>query len=295
MTPLALVVGLLLAGAAVLAVVLPSRDARSWSLPSAVAGLAACAMGTALAAHLLWTNGSINLTGDWAAPGASLAIHVDALAALFLLPIFVLGGLGAVYGRGYWALPAVASRARRGPGTSSSSARWRSWSSARNAVLFLVAWEGMALSSFFLVTFDDERAEVRRAGWTYLVATHLGTAFLLALFVVLGARRRLARLCIVHGAADRARRRRCFVLALVGFGTKAGLHAVPRLAAGGAPAAPATSRPCSRGHDQDRNLRPVARAHRSRPVDPAVGRLLLSAVGLVSGLSGSSSRWRSAI
>jgi formate hydrogenlyase subunit 3/multisubunit Na+/H+ antiporter MnhD subunit len=57
---------------------------------------------------------------------------------------------------------------------------------ARNAVLFLVAWEVMALSSYFLVTFEDEKPSVRDAGWMYLIATHLGTACLLALFILLG-------------------------------------------------------------------------------------------------------------
>ena len=50
---------------------------------------------------------------------------------------------------------------------------------ARNGVLFLMSWELMSLASFFLVTFEDEKESVRRAGWTYLVAMHLGTAFLL--------------------------------------------------------------------------------------------------------------------
>ena len=44
----------------------------------------------------------------------------------------------------------------------------------------------MSLSAFFLVTFEHEKAEVRRAGWVYLVATHLGVAFLFATFVLLG-------------------------------------------------------------------------------------------------------------
>ena len=57
-----------------------------------------------------------------------------------------------------------------------------------NGVLFLVAWEMMSLASFFLVTFEDEQASVRAAGWTYLVATHCGTAFLLALFLLMGVR-----------------------------------------------------------------------------------------------------------
>ena len=44
----------------------------------------------------------------------------------------------------------------------------------------------MSISAFFLVTFEHEKAEVRRAGWVYLVATHLGVAFLFATFVLLG-------------------------------------------------------------------------------------------------------------
>ena len=57
---------------------------------------------------------------------------------------------------------------------------------ARNAVLFLSAWELMAVSSFFLVTFEHERESVRSAGWIYLVATHLGTGFLLVFFILMG-------------------------------------------------------------------------------------------------------------
>ena len=48
---------------------------------------------------------------------------------------------------------------------------------ARNGLLFLIAWEAMSIASFFLVTFENERESVCRAGWIYLVATHLGTVF----------------------------------------------------------------------------------------------------------------------
>src|SRR5439155_20686186 len=90
---------------------------------------------------------------------------------------------------------------------------------ARNAVLFLVAWEIMALASFFLVTWEDDDEAVREAGWTYLVATHLGTVWLLALFILLGGD---------SGSLDFDHFRPAtgggllFVLAVVGFGTKAG-------------------------------------------------------------------------
>ena len=56
---------------------------------------------------------------------------------------------------------------------------------ARNSILFLFGWEIMALSAFFLVTTEDEEKEVRDAGWIYLVATHVATLCLIALFVLL--------------------------------------------------------------------------------------------------------------
>src|SRR5512137_2449816 len=94
---------------------------------------------------------------------------------------------------------------------------------ARNAMLFLIAWELMSLSSFFLVVFENEKDEVRRAGWTYLVATHIGTAFLLALFVLLGHRSGGLNYSDFHAAGDSAVSTGIFfLLAVVGFGTKAG-------------------------------------------------------------------------
>jgi len=95
---------------------------------------------------------------------------------------------------------------------------------ARNAVLFLSAWEVMTVASFFLVTMDDERAEVREAGWLYLVAAHAGTAVLIGLFVMLGA----ARGCeaFSSGGSVVPQAGLLFVLAVAGFGVKAGLVAL---------------------------------------------------------------------
>jgi formate hydrogenlyase subunit 3/multisubunit Na+/H+ antiporter MnhD subunit len=72
--------------------------------------------------------------------------------------------------------------------------------------------------------FDHERAGVRRAGWTYLVATHLGTAALLVMFVLAGEAAGsfefsdFARL----SSAPPPFATLLFLLAVVGFGTKAG-------------------------------------------------------------------------
>ena len=58
---------------------------------------------------------------------------------------------------------------------------------AHNAILFLIAWEVMALSSFFLVAFEYEKKDVRKASWVYMIASYLGTACLLPMFLILGA------------------------------------------------------------------------------------------------------------
>ena len=80
----------------------------------------------------------------------------------------------------------------------------------------------MSLSSFFLVVLENEHAEVRRAGWTYLVATHLGTALLLPMFALLG---RHGNTLDFNGFTfvSTGYAATIFLLALVGFGTKAGL------------------------------------------------------------------------
>src|SRR5207302_1673908 len=96
---------------------------------------------------------------------------------------------------------------------------------ARDGLLFLAAWEVMTLSSYLLVTFDHEKAEVRRAGWVYLVAGHIGVACLILLFLLLSSH--------AGGLAFEAFRRMeppstgfaitLFVLAVLGFGVKAGI------------------------------------------------------------------------
>jgi hydrogenase-4 component B len=101
----------------------------------------------------------------WDVPGGAFALHVDALSALFLLPVFVLGALGVIYGRAYW----------EHPGAPQPRAAW-AWHHlfvgsmalvvlAANAVLFLVAWEAMSVVAFFLVpTRMATRPCGRRAG-----------------------------------------------------------------------------------------------------------------------------------
>ena len=156
----------------------------------------------------------------WDVPYGSLYFRLDALSAFFLLPIFLICALAALYGTQY--LEAYRGRKALAPSwffLNVLAASMVVVVLAHNAILFLMAWETMALSSFFLVTFEDDKESTRQAGWTYLVASHIGTAFLLVLFVLLGR---------ANGSMDfdrfsaSAATGLLFVLALIGFGTKAG-------------------------------------------------------------------------
>jgi hydrogenase-4 component B len=58
---------------------------------------------------------------------------------------------------------------------------------ADDALCFLVAWEIMAAASYFLVMFENERAENRKAALLYLVIAHIGAiAILLAFGIMAG-------------------------------------------------------------------------------------------------------------
>ena len=96
---------------------------------------------------------------------------------------------------------------------------------ARTTVLFLVAWEVMSVAAFALVTFEHEKEEVRRAGWIYLIAAHIGVAALLAAFLLLGSQAgSLDFAAFEHlDTLTPSSANLVFILALIGFGTKAGL------------------------------------------------------------------------
>ncbi len=83
----------------------------------------------------------------------------DALSAFFLAPVFLFGGLGSIYGLGYWPQ-------RRHPDSARKLQLF--WGLivagmgllivARHALTFLLGWELMAVSAFFLVASEDKRS-----------------------------------------------------------------------------------------------------------------------------------------
>ncbi|MFA5975354.1 MAG: proton-conducting transporter membrane subunit [Elusimicrobiota bacterium] len=170
-------------------------------------------IGLVPALWILWNGATVSVQLPWAVPNGSFSMALDPLSAFFLVPLFLLSALTAVYGSD-----------NLSPFFNGLVASIALVLAARNGVLFLVAWEAMSLSSFFLVTLEHEKESVREAGWTYLVAMHIGTAFLLVLFILLGRGaggldfdRFGSPQTLTPGLVSIL-----FCLAIVGFGTKAG-------------------------------------------------------------------------
>lgn len=223
MTWLLLAMVILFAGA--VAVLLSSRAGRNFSWLGAGAAVLAAISGCIPAFQVLFGGPTEQVRVPWSVPFGEFFIELDPLSAWFLIPTLVLSALAAIYGVGYL---------RSWQGKRSLGPVWFFYNLlvlgmvlvllARNAVLFLFAWELMAVASFFLVTFEHERESVREAGWIYFVATHLGTAFLLAFFLLLGRETGSMDFTVWAGQGIHTQglANILFLLAIIGFGTKAG-------------------------------------------------------------------------
>jgi hydrogenase-4 component B len=227
------------------------------------------------------------LSMAWSIPWGTFVIALDGLSALFILPLLVLSPLAAMYGSAYM------DKIHRRTGVS-----WFFFNllvvsmmlvlTARNGVLFLVAWEVMAVSSFFLVVTDDRHAAVRKAGWTYLVATHIGTTALLIFFALLGVQTGsfdFQRFSAISGAAP-ALATGLFVLALIGFGSKAGIFPLHVWLPEAHPAAPSHVSALMSAVMINTGLYGILRSLTFLGPPPAAWGWTLVAVGLVSGIFG---------
>lgn len=157
-------------------------------------------------------------------PDLPFHVRLDALSAFFLMLLGLAGAGISTFAAGYF---------RSGEGTAPGLlglhyhvflASMAVVMLANDAYLFMVAWETMALSSYFLVTSQHRIPEIRRAGFLYLLMAHLGAICILLSFGVMQGgswqftfdAMRSASLAPFWATV-------AFSLALLGFGAKAGI------------------------------------------------------------------------
>jgi len=228
----------------------------------------------------------------WNVPFGSFTVGLDPLSAWFAAPILGLAILAAVYGAGY--LSHYADHKSLGP-------PWLFFNLlvaamvlvvvARNGMLFLVAWEGMALASYFLVTFEDEQSRVREAGRIYLIASHLGTACLLLFFALCASYAGSLDFASLAGAKMAGQLSRTlaavlFLLALLGFGTKAGFMPLHVWLPEAHPAAPSHVSALMSGVMIKTGIYGMLRALTFLGTPPAWWAWTLIAIGVTSGILG---------
>jgi hydrogenase-4 component B len=157
-------------------------------------------------------------------PGLPFHLRLDALSAFFLMVIAGASAGVSAFAAGYF---------RKGEGTPPGLlcleyhvflASMALVVLADDAYVFMVMWETMALSSFFLVIANHRIPEIRSAGYLYLLIAHIGALGILLCFGVLQANTgdytfanmRAQPHSMFWGSA-------AFLLAVLGFGAKAGL------------------------------------------------------------------------
>jgi len=194
--------------------------ARRFAFPlGAAAGLAIAAVGLGA----VWLPAQTS-TLPLGLPDLPFHLRLDPLAGFFLM---LLGSVSAgisVYAAGYFRAEPSARLALIGFQYHVFLASMAFVLLADDAYFFMVAWETMALSSYFLVITDHKQAAIRSAGFLYLLIAHLGAIAVLLCFGVLNGGRgdysfdalRAAQLQPLWATV-------AFLLAFFGFGAKAGM------------------------------------------------------------------------
>ena len=203
-------------------------------------------------------------------PSLPFHLRLDSLSAYFLMVIGAAAAGISAFAAGYF---------RKGEGTPPGLlcleyhvflASMAGVLLAADAYSFMVMWETMALSSFFLVTANHRIPEVRSAGYLYITMAHIGAIAILLCFGVLQANTgdytfanmRAQNLGPFWASV-------AFLLAVFGFGAKAGilpLHVWLPEAHPAAPSpgqSPAAARPTTTGAG-GAGRRTRAARHRSR-------------------------------
>lgn len=172
-----------------------------------------------------------------------LTARVDVLSAFFLLIIGLIGTVASIYGMGY---------VRHYYGEYNVGIFGLAYNiflaamtlvvSANNAYFFLVAWELMSLASYALIIFEHKKEENIRAGLSYFIIMHLSAAAIFGVMLLLTKNAGSANFDIFRFNATHIPAQLStviFILAILGFGTKAGLMPFHAWLPDAHPAAPA--------------------------------------------------------
>ncbi len=181
-----------------------------------------CLIGLAALFPVLQDTGSPAFSWSWLHV-LTLSCTIDSLSAFFLVPIFLICPLAALYGFHYL-------DKREESGRIAVSYFFYSLLiismilvvCANSLITFALAWEIMSLSSFFLVVYEFQKKETRSAGYLYFVFAQAGAMCIFAAFGLIYSYTGSFSFDLIDQLPAQAKLV-VFILALIGFGSKAGI------------------------------------------------------------------------
>lgn len=239
-----------------------------------------------LASLFFRTANSESITIPTNIPFVSFSFGIDNLSAFFLIVIFGISAIVGFYGLGY--IKEHKKLAGSSPFFPLLTAAMAAVVISKDGLSFLICWEIMSLVSFFLVTAEHENKEVQNAGWIYLIATHLATAFLMLFFVIMA--QKSGSLLFSDFIANKTYTPfiagLLFIFALIGFGTKAGIFPFHVWLPHAHPAAPSYISAIMSGVMIKTGIYGILRAITFLDVPPLWWGSLLVGVGAISAVAG---------
>jgi hydrogenase-4 component B len=190
---------------------------------------AAIGSGTGLALGLaaLVSGESLTLAPVRLLPLTGMMLRLDGLSAFFLIIVGLIGLAVGLYGFSYSAsYEGRYSLRMLGTMLNVLLLSLSVQVIADNALTFLIAWEMMSLSAYWLVLTEHHQPEAVRAAVWYIAMTHAGFAALAAMFLLMSGgdlTTSFAGMRTNAAVLSPAFRNVIFVLSLFGFGTKAGI------------------------------------------------------------------------
>ncbi len=183
--------------------------------------------GLALGVLVIASGIPLTFTSARLLPLTGVALRLDGLGAFFLVVVGLVGCASAIYAFGYSAQYAGRYSLRlMGVMFNLLLLALSLQVMADNALTFLVVWEAMSLTAYLLVLTEHDRPGTVRAGVWYFAMMHVGFAALVAMFLMLsGTDLTTSFTSMRAGVASLSPglRHAVFLLALFGFGSKAGI------------------------------------------------------------------------
>jgi formate hydrogenlyase subunit 3/multisubunit Na+/H+ antiporter MnhD subunit len=204
---------------------LTPRDSRLVARVLFPLGALICLVVAALAAIFLLSGQSAQtIILPLGLPDLPFHLRLDALSGFFLLILGFAGAGISIFSAGYFRVGEGTSPALMGLQYHVFLASMVLVILADDAYLFMVAWETMALSSYFLVTSQHRIPEIRHAGFLYLLMAHVGALCILLSFGVMqGGSWQFTFDAMRHASLAPRVATTAFLLAVLGFGAKAGM------------------------------------------------------------------------